>query len=156
MPVTEKKIEVEGQEEKITFRKEGGAGYKECKSCSGPHKSFKFVASQTAKKIKKCHCGTAYEIASRQSKNPFNGLKESHYALILRLAEEVRTGKKISRPEVTRPTVEDYRSAGTDLEKIGELNVAQDEWKVYDSAGIMTKGQRKRLEDAAKSVYGDK
>ncbi len=149
----EKTLTVAGFDEPVLFRNYGGQGYTQCKDCSGRNKEFSYVAAAKVKSIKKCHCGKEYPKKTTAKVNPFNGLNEKHYKLIITLAEYAKEGKKLSKPEVDKPTAEDYRKA-TAEEKVN-LDIAHDEWEVYDSTGEMTPSQMKKLESAAKALSKD-
>ena len=153
--MAEKKFKI-GDNDDVTFKTESGNGLKECKACASSEeykdKQYRFLAAATAKKVKKCHCGTEFEFKKQKKVSVFNGLSVTDYKLILTLAENVKEGATLAKPSVDRPTADDYYNQSEDVRK--ELDVAQLEWKIYDRASAMTKKQKENLTTAAKEHYG--
>ena len=119
----------------------GVRGKKKCPKC-GELNSTRHTGSCANEK-----CDYTFKKATKK-KNPYSGLKQEHFSLILLLANSYKKDPqfKVEKPKKPKPTAQDFRNADEKNRKT--LNKEFDNWELYEQFKIIPSVQREEIKKA--------
>lgn len=126
--------------------KRPGKGQKECVSC-------KAVIGARSLKCEKCgaeQLRKAPKTSKTTSNKTLSLLSIDDFKVILRLAEEIKSGKAVAKPSIPKPTLDDFAAVAGDIAKSKGLKAILEQWRAFEAIADVSEKVLRRLESAIK------
>lgn len=124
--------------------KKPGKGQKECVSC-------KAVIGARSLKCEKCgaeQLRKAPKTSKTTSNKSLSLLSIDDFKLILRLAEQIKSGKGIAKPSNPKPTLDDFAAVAGDIAKSKELKAVLGQWRDFEATADVPEKVLRRIQEA--------